>query len=120
MMLNFPNDALSNKKSTYVKNVFVNFLFSCVNSLKQINHTPLYKKTHLKSSNNDYSRDLSLLHKFRNYFEKEILNAEDMSEFVDLFKVNTSNMKTAEIFNLRDKLIELEKRICNLENIIGN
>ena len=68
------------------------FLFSCVNSLKQINHTPLYKKTHLKSSNNDYSRDLSLLHKFRNYFEKENYN-DIVNDLIDK-KINKIYVNT--------------------------
>ena len=50
------------------------FLFLCVNSLKQINPNPLFKNTHLKLSNNDYLQDLNLLHKYKNYFEKENYN----------------------------------------------
>ena len=49
-------------------------LFSCINGLKQINSNILLKDTHLKSSNNDYLQDLNLLHKFRNYFDKENYN----------------------------------------------
>jgi cell division protease FtsH len=51
------------------------FLFSSINGFKQITTNPSFKNTHLKSYNNDYVQDLNLIHKFKNYFEKENYNA---------------------------------------------
>ena len=99
------------------------FLFSCVNSLKQINHTPLYKKTHLKSSNNDYSRDLSLLHKFRNYFEKENYN-DIVNDLIDKkinkIYVNTDYKQLVAVDNLNtnDDLLYGHYHISDINPIV--
>ena len=50
------------------------FLFSCINGFKQITPNPSLKNTNLKAYNNDYFQDLNLIHKFKNYFEKENYN----------------------------------------------
>jgi cell division protease FtsH len=49
-------------------------LFSCISGLKQINSNQLFKNTQLKSFNDDYLQDLNLVHKFKNYFDKENYN----------------------------------------------
>jgi cell division protease FtsH len=54
--------------------LFIHLLFSCVNGLKQINPKILLKNTQLKSLNDDYLQDLNLVHKFKNYFDKENYN----------------------------------------------
>ena len=52
----------------------IHFLFSCINGFKQITPNPSLKNTNLKAYNNDYFQDLNLIHKFKNYFEKENYN----------------------------------------------
>jgi len=83
--------------------ILFNLLFSCINCLKQINPNPLLKNTHLKLSNNDYLQDLNLLHKYKNYFEKENYN-DVINDLIDKkvskIYVNTDYKQLVSVDNL--------------------
>jgi hypothetical protein len=44
---------------------------------------------------------------FLKFFEKKIITVSDMSEFIEVFKINTKEMKVQEINTLREKFIQL-------------
>jgi cell division protease FtsH len=83
--------------------ILFNLLFSCINCLKQINSNPLLKNTRLKLSNDDYLQDLNLLHKYKNYFEKENYNDvinDLINKKVSKIYVNTDYKQLVTVDNL--------------------
>jgi len=55
---------------------------------------------------------------FLKYFEKKILTVSDMSEFVEVFKINITEFKVQDIYTLREKLIQLSSSFKFDKNLL--